>query len=65
MHGNPASWQQSRNRMPEVSHAPSPGLLPEKQLIQTHLPHLTQTQLTGLAWWRSERLALAVGPTSK
>ena len=22
-----------------------------KQLIQTHLPHLTQTQLTGLAWW--------------
>ena len=22
-----------------------------KQFIQTHLPHLTQTQLTGLAWW--------------
>ena len=22
-----------------------------KQLIQTHLPHLTQTQLTALAWW--------------
>ncbi len=22
-----------------------------KQVIETHLPHLTQTQLTGLAWW--------------
>ena len=22
-----------------------------KQVIETHLPHLTQAQLTGLAWW--------------
>ena len=22
-----------------------------KQVIETHLPHLTQSQLTGLAWW--------------
>ena len=22
-----------------------------KQVIETHLPHLTQTQLTCLAWW--------------
>ena len=22
-----------------------------QQVIETHLPHLTQSQLTGLAWW--------------
>ena len=22
-----------------------------RQVIETHLPHLTQSQLTGLAWW--------------
>ena len=22
-----------------------------RQVIETHLPHLTQPQLTGLAWW--------------
>ena len=47
--------------MPEVSHAPSQRIPPVKpggkcgyqmqQVIETHLPHLTQTQLTGLAWW--------------
>ena len=47
--------------MPEVSHAPSQRIPPVKpggrcgyqmrQVIETHLPHLTQSQLTGLAWW--------------
>ena len=47
--------------MLEVSHAPSQGIPPVKpggrcgyqvqQVIETHLPHLTQSQLTGLAWW--------------
>ena len=47
--------------MPEVSHAPSQRIPPVKpggkcgyqmqQVIETHLPNLTQPQLTGLAWW--------------
>ena len=50
-----------RNRTPEVSHAPSQRIPPVKpegkcgyqmqQVIETHLPHLSQPQLTGLALW--------------
>ena len=47
--------------MSEVSHAPSTGIPPVKpggkcgyqmqQIIETHLPHLTRPQLTGLVLW--------------
>ena len=47
--------------MSEVSHAPSTGIPPVKpggkcgcqmqQIIETHLPHLSRPQLTGLALW--------------
>ena len=47
--------------MSEVSHAPSQGIPPVKpegkcgyqmqKVIETHLPHLSQPQLTGLALW--------------
>ena len=31
-----------------------------QQIIETHLPHLSQPQLTGLAWWVCG--AILVGP---
>ena len=47
--------------MPEVSHAPSQGIPPVKpggkcgyqmqQVIETHLPHLSRSQLAGLVLW--------------
>ena len=47
--------------MPEVSHAPSTGIPPVKpggkcgyqmqQVIETHLPHRSRPQLTGLVLW--------------
>ena len=38
--------------MLEVSHAPFPGNATRcSRSLKLHLPHLTQSQLTGLAWW--------------
>ena len=49
------------NQMSGVSHAPSKGIPPVKpggkcgyqmqQIIETHLPHLSRPQLTGLVLW--------------
>ena len=37
--------------MPEVSHAPSQGMLPDAAGIETHLPLLSRSQFAGLVLW--------------
>ena len=37
--------------MQETLDAPSQGMLSDAKTIETHLPHLSQPQLTGLALW--------------